>query len=207
MVRRAIELLDEHHVVAWTRRPGEAKRFALELAGSLGNLADTQVCNLAGWLVHDLPSFCRQLEVGLARAAGVGRWSPIQPRLQGRHGVIDHLRRRGGHGEDAHHVAHKRRYYLWREADSLLRRDAALFGELVDALAGVAAEAEYVSEDLLFLHRTVFIGGPALDVYAEAPAGQFCGWLSDRSANGTLHEPLWRTITGLKRPPVARLAL
>lgn len=207
VVQRAAEMLNEHHLVAWSRNAQVCERFALELAAFLHNFADTQVCTIPGWHVRDLDSFCTHLEAGLAKAAGVEHWPAIARKLHGRHGVIDHLRRRGGHGEDAHHTAHKRRYYIWRDADALLRKDSALFGELVDALTGVAAEAEYVSEDLLFLHRAAFVGGPALDLYAQNPQGQFCRWLADRSDDGEAHEPLWRTITGVSKPPVAVLPL
>ena len=35
----------------------------------------------------------------------------------------------------------------------------------MDTIAGVAAEAEYVSDDLLLIHRSVYIGSSVLDVY------------------------------------------
>lgn len=206
-IERAALLLDESHVVAWSRNATVAERFGIDLATFLHNFADTQVCSLGGWLVRDLDSFCQQLEIALARGTGAEQTPTIRRQVHGRHGIVDHLRRRGVHGEDAHHVACKRRYYIWRDADALLRKDPVLFGELVDALAGVAAEAEYVSEDLLLIHRTVFVGGPALDIYAENTSGQFARWLSDTASDGSRHEPLWRTITGLSRPPIARLPL
>ena len=93
----------------------------------------------------------------------------------------------------------KRRYYIWLDADHLLRADHALLGMAADALMGVAAEAEYSSDDRLVIHRAVFIGGPALDVYAEDERGQFCTW----AAHARRASP-WPIATGLSRPPVRR---
>ena len=73
------------------------------------------------------------------------------------------------------------------------------FGQIVDAMAGVAAEAEYVSDDLLLLHRAVFVGGSVLDVYAEDAKSQFQKWLVDEHG-----EPFWKVVTGLETPPFLR---
>ncbi len=90
----------------------------------------------------------RQLERSLPRA------QPIERTVDGRGGVIDRLRKRPKElpirGE-ADIVKH--RFYVWRDAEVLLRADPALFGQLVDALTGVAAEAEYASDDRLLIHR------------------------------------------------------
>ncbi len=207
LVVQAAELLDEHHLVAWTRKAASAERFGIDLGAFLKNFGDTQVCSIAGWLVRDLDSFCKQLEIGLARSAGVEAWPTISRRIFGRGGVVTHLRQRGIHGEDVHHVASKRRYYLWRDADALLRTDERLFSELVDALTGVAAESEYSSEDLLFIQRTAFIGGPALNTYADMPQGQFRTWLEDSSEDRRSHAPLWSISTQGAAPRFARLSV
>jgi len=81
----------------------------------------------------------------------------------------------------------------------LLRKDHVLFGQIVDAMAGVAAEAEFVSDDMLLLHRSVFVGSTMLDVYADDAKGQFRRWLPD--VHG---EPFWQVVTGIKRPPFMR---
>lgn len=207
LVAQAATLLDEHHLVAWTRSAQNAERFGIDLGAFLKNFADTQVCSIAGWLVRDLDTFCKQLEIGLARSAGVEAWPVISRQVFGRNGVIAHLRHRGLHGEDVHHVASKRRYYLWRDADALLRSDESLFNELVDALTGVAAASEYCDEDLLFIQRAVFIGGPALNAYADKPSSQFNVWLETTSHDRRTHDPLWGEATHLAAPPFARLSV
>lgn len=181
--------LEEHHLAAWTRNMATAERYALHLGRFLRGISDTEAWMLAGAVIRDLGGFCNQLERALPRGM------KVRHTVDGRGGVVERLRERY---DEPDGVAAKRRYYLWREADVLLRHDAALFGELVDALTGVAAEAEYAGEDMLLIHRAVFIGGPALDLYHEDPRGQFRRWLADSPG-----QPLWRVISGLRRPPVA----
>jgi len=77
-----------------------------------------------------------------------------------------------------------------------------LFGRIVDAMSGVAAEAEYVSDDLLLLHRSIYVGGSILDVYAEDPKGQFRSWFRDEH-----DDPFWRVVTGLVEPAFTRYAI
>lgn len=184
-----LQLLEEHHLSAWAPSESRRRRFGVDLAWHLSRMDDTQVCLIDGSRVTDLATFCTALE----RTLHVGR---VQRAIDTPDGVIGALRRRA--------VArpgkpYKRRFLLWLDADVLLRREPALFGRLVDAVAGVAAEAEYVSEDLLLLSRGVFIGGPALDVYAEDPRGQFRTWWSDRG-----EAPLWRVVTGIAAPRLLR---
>jgi hypothetical protein len=81
--------------------------------------------------------------------------------------------------------------------DVLLESDRSLFGAVADAIAGVAAESEYASDDLLLLTRAVYVGGPVLAGYAADGSGQLRSWLSDGAA-----EPFWRVVTGIDRPPV-----
>jgi hypothetical protein len=76
-------------------------------------------------------------------------------------------------------------------------KDEPLFGSLVDALAGVAAEAEYVSDDLLMIHRAVFVGGPILATYATKSSGQFQSWAVDTLGA----EPFWQVVTQIEKPP------
>lgn len=185
------QMLDEHHLAASSPNPHSRVRFAARVAGFLGGLRDTEVVHLPGRRITDLDSFCSSLE----------RWlpGPIDRRIDGRNGVAATLRGRV-------HVRGVRparfRFYVWEDADALLATDPELFGRLVDALAGVAAEAEYVSDDLLLIHRGVFIGGPVLDAYARHEAGQFRAWFDDH-----MGEPFWRVVTGVERPPVERLTI
>jgi hypothetical protein len=197
----AAQWLEEHHVVAWARNLAARERFGLEMAWYLRRMAQTQTVVLNGTVIRDLDSFCSQLEGQLPGHGRLGR------SVDGVNGVVARLRQRTGEGRGEGTDAGaagivKRRFYIWRDADVLLRNDARLFGRLVDALTGVAAEAEYASEDRLLIHRAVFVGGPALDVYAEDGAGQFQRWLAERG-----ERPLWSVISGLASPPVMRLAV
>lgn len=184
-----LQLLEEHHLCAWSTLPARRRKFGVDLAWHLAALAETQVCVLDGARITDLPSFCNQLE----RSIGFDR---IERRIDTPMGVVGALRRRHTpRGEKPI----KRRYYLWLDADVLLRRDHQLFGRLVDAIAGVAAEHEFANEDLLLLQRAVFVGGPSLDMYAEDPRGQFRSWWSDAG-----EDPLWRVVTGVAAPRLLR---
>lgn len=174
---------------AWSRLHARRRKFGVDLAWHLSSLDDTQVCVIEGTRVYDLASFCTQLE----RAMGFER---IERRIDTPTGIVGTLRRRPTRKGER---PIKRRFYIWLDADALLRRDHLLFGRLVDAIAGVAAEHEYANEDLLLLQRAVFVGGPSLDVYAEDPRGQFRAWWSDDG-----EDPLWRVVTGVESPRLLR---
>lgn len=188
----AAQLLEEHHLVAWSPRRESRDLFGRELASHLSKLDDTQVCVLNGSTITDVASFAE----ALAAELDVGR---IAPTLGGPSGVIECLRRRPIHDG---RPATKRRFYIWLDADAMLRRDHRLFGRVVDAIAGIAAEAEYASEDLLLLHRAVFIGSSVLDVYAEDPRGQFRSWWTEEGEDAA--RPFWDVVTGVERPVFLR---
>jgi hypothetical protein len=188
----AAQLLEEHHLVAWSPRREQRDAFGRELAAHLSRFEDTQVCVLNGLHITDMTSLAETLAAEL----DVGR---IAPTLSGPSGVVECLRHRPVHQESP---AIKRRFYIWLEADTLLRRDHQLFGRIVDAIAGIAAEAEYASEDLLLLHRAVFVGSSVLDVYAEDPRGQFRRWWSEDADAGD--RPFWDVVTGVERPVFLR---
>ncbi len=186
---QALQLLEEHHLCAWSASRDRRRKFGVDLAWHLAGLNDTQVCVFEGSKITDLSSFCSALE----RSLGFER---IDRAIDTPPGVVGSLRRRlTPKGSEPI----KQRFYLWLDADVLLRRDAQLFGRLVDAITGVAAESEYVSEDLLLLQRAIFVGGAALDVYAEDPRGQFSAWWSDDG-----EDPLWRVVTGVAAPKLHR---
>lgn len=183
----AAQLLEEHHVAAWSHHAPVRRRFGEGLAASLSRVPDAQVCALPGEAIHDIFSFCNFLE----RSLGVGR---IRRSIDARGGVVDALRRLAEGRQGTKH-----RYIVWQDAHVMLRADHKLFGRLADAMMGVSAELEYTSEDMLLIQRTVFVGGAALDMYAEDPCAQFRRWYAER-----YEEPLWATITGVKAPPVLR---
>lgn len=159
--------------------------FAVSLGRFLQTQRDTEVCNFYGRYITDLDEFCHQLE----RAMPGPR---LERRIDGARGVTGLLRSRE---TNPGRPACKFRFYIWHDADVLLRADPALFSRLVDTLAGVAAEAEYVSDDLLLIHRSVFVGGPLLEKYLADKQGQFQSWARDE-----FDEPFWQVVTGIEKP-------
>ncbi|MEN0020680.1 MAG: hypothetical protein AAF747_07350 [Planctomycetota bacterium] len=186
------QMLDENHLVAWSDRARHRVHFAAALTQFLGGLRDSEVCPFYGRHITDLESFCYQLERALP---GVN----LDRRIEGASGVTSLLRSRHTF---RHRPASKFRYFIWHDADVLVREDHRLFGRLVDALVGVSAEQEYTSDELLILHRTIFVGGPLLDVYAEDNAGQFRAWYDDGQG-----EPFWSVVTGLETPPIETFSI
>ncbi|MBC7773123.1 MAG: hypothetical protein H7210_11545 [Pyrinomonadaceae bacterium] len=154
------QLLEEHHLVAWSASASDRNRFGESLASHLAAMSDTEVCEFSGSQITDIFSFCNQFE----RAIGNDR---VRRSIDVSGGVIDALR---ASLDNDRHI--KRRYFIWKDAHVLLKTDPRLFGRLVDTFTGVAAETEYASEDLLVIQRAVFIGGPSLDMYAEDAKGQ-----------------------------------
>lgn len=184
-----VQLLDEHHLIAISEIPRHRTHFAVSLGQFLQGLRDAEVCALYGRFITDLDSFCYQLERAIPGPL-------LDRRIDGTRGVTALLRSREVFRGRA---PSKFRFYIWHDADVLLRQDEQLFGRLVDALAGVAAEAEYVSDDLLMIHRGVFVGGPSLSDYAGRSEGQFQAWHCDE-----LGDPFWQLVTGIEKPPVMR---
>lgn len=182
-----VRLTDESHLVAWDADGESRDRFVQGLAFYLSLQRDTQAVVLEGRRITSLESFCEELERALPGKR------PVARTILGRGGVADHLKRR--HQPISSRAA-KFRYYLWRDADALLRADPVLFGQLVEALAGVAAEAEYADDDLLLIQRAILVGTPALDIYGEDSRGQFRTWLSHAGQPGR-----WQRRSGLDRPP------
>jgi len=187
-----VQLLDEHHLVAWSKHARLRLHFASSLGQFLERQGDTEVCVLYGRFIDSLEAFCYQLERAIPGPV-------LERRIDGLRGVTALLRSRQClPGQRASRF----RYYVWHDADVLLRRDHRLFGQIVDTLAGVAAESEYANDDLLLLHRAVFVGGPVLDVYASDSRGQFRSWCADDCG-----EPFWEVVTGVQAPPFVRYAI
>jgi len=187
------QLLDEHHLVASSHVARRRLHFASSLSHFLGGLRDAEVCTFYGQFITDMESFCRQLEQAVPGPL-------LERRLDGPGGIASLLRRRQYFSS---RPPSKFRFYVWHDADHLLRNDRALFGRIVDTMAGVAAESEYCDDDLLLIHRAVFVGGPLLDLYAEDPSGQFQSWACDPGHD----EPFWEVVTGIERPPMLRYAI
>jgi hypothetical protein len=184
-----VQLLDESHLAAISPNPHRRMHFAGSLGQFLQGLRDAEVCSLYGRFITDLDSYCYQLERAVAGP-------PIERRIDGPRGVTSLLRSREVFRG---RPASKFRFYVWHDADVLLRENEPLFGRLADAMMGVAAEAEYVSDDLLLIHRTVFVGGSTLQDYARRDEGQFRSWASDDDCS----EPFWQVVTGIECPSVS----
>lgn len=179
------QLMDEHHLVACSSQPRSRAQFGAALGQFLSKMRDAEVVLLHGRGITDLESFCQQLERALPGPS-------LERRIHGPGGVVNLMRHRHTCGLRA---PSKFRFYLWHDADTLLRSDPMLFGHLVESIAGVAAEAEYVCDDALLIHRGLFIGGPDLDRYADLPNGQVRAWVDDGQ-----DEPFWQVVTGIEQP-------
>lgn len=199
-VQDALLLAEEHHIAAWSRNLETRERFGIELVSTLRTILDSQVVVLNGATIHDLDGFCRQFEAQLP-INGLSLTTPMVRSISASGGVLDRVRERPQDEGAPNHL--KRRYYVWRDADVLLRTDARLFGALVDCVAGAAAEAEYASEDLLLIHRLIMIGGPLLHSYAENTHGQFRAWLREDDGSEPCSPPFWAVVSGLSKPPVS----
>jgi hypothetical protein len=166
---QAISELDEHHVVVWHRSLTARELAASAIQHELEANHEAQVVSLAGARVHDLRSLRGEVDRAL-------------PDLNGRHllatfaghgGLLARLREPPP-SVAGHHT--KFRYYLIRDADVMLRASAPTFSVALDSLAGIAAESEYASDDLLLIHRIILVGGPDLLACHRDPAGPLRAW-------------------------------
>lgn len=180
--------LEEHHVCATSDGVTRRQRFTHDLCSLLSSMDATHVGVIDGARGRTLEGWCRELAV----AVGVPE---VAPGIELSGGVVDALRRRPI-GPDGRAI--RRRFLLWTDAHAMLREHPRDFARLIDAMMGVAAESEFVSEDVLIIQRAVFIGRPALAAYLEDPTGQMRQWYSEGS-----EDPLWRVITGVKAPRVS----
>lgn len=188
----ALALTDEAHLAAWSPAPRRQIEFATSLGQYLQTQRYTEVFRFHGRHIRDLDSFCEQLERGIPGPS-------LARRVHGPRGVVTLLRSR----DPAHcGPASRYRYLLWDDAHVLLEHDRQLFGELVDAIVGVSAEAEYVSDDLLLIQRAIFVGNASLKTYADDPKGQFKIWLPDG-----FDEPFWQVVTGIESPSLTTLSI
>lgn len=184
-----LQYLESNHLVAWSEHARRRLRFAVMLSQFLQGQREAEVCTLYGRNITDLDSFCHQLERALPGP-------PLERRIDGPRGITSLLRSRESFRG---RPASKFRFYIWHDADVLLAADHRLFGSILDAIAGVGAEAEFVSDDLLLVHRSVLVGGAGLDAYAEDPLGQCQAWAMDDQG-----EPFWRLVTGVDAPTFMR---
>lgn len=185
----ALSWTEQAHMVAWSASGAQRLAFATEMGQFIQAQGQMEVLPLYGRAIDSIESLCQQLERSIP-----GGGSPLARRINGPRGIASLLRSR-----DAMHpgLPSRHRYILWHDADALLRRDPRQFGTVLDAMMGVAAEAEYVTDDMLLLTRVILVGGKPLAEYAADGAGQLRQWLP-----GVGGEPFWSLVTGLERPPV-----
>jgi len=172
-------------MVLWSRDLHRRERAADLVVNSLRAVQDAQVVSLPGAVIHDLKSLRTHLDHALPSAEN----RPLRATIDGPAGLLARLREPADPLPDHHHV--KWRYYVWRDADVLLRSSPAVFSMMVDAVAGVAAEAEFTSVDLLLIQRLVLVGGPSLHVAACDPEGPMRAWRAGSS---------WARLTKVAAP-------
>lgn len=181
-------LLAEEHLAAWTPIARQATGFSASLRHYLALQPDTEVWSISGRTMTTLDDIAAALESTVP-------CGPISPTIDGPRGITEALRHRAGSGYGS---LARFRYVLWTDVDEMLERDPDTFGALADALIGVAAESEYASDELLMIHRNVFVGGEALGEYASDPRGQLRRWRRDTPGQ----RPFWECVTQLPAPPV-----
>lgn len=185
-------LLNEAHLAAWASGASSATRFTAGLQQFLALQPDTEVWLLPGGAIGDVSTLAAHL-------AAFVPVDEIAPRIDGPAGITDALRSRW----PSHFGTVSRfRYVIVHDADRFIDRDETLFGDFADALMGVAAEAEYVSDELLLIQRAVFVGGSRLHHAAQEPRGPLRAWRRDRSGAGGGASPFWAAVTSLEEPPV-----
>tara|TARA_E500000318_G_scaffold96155_1_gene96325 strand:- start:30811 stop:31455 length:645 start_codon:yes stop_codon:yes gene_type:complete len=177
--------LESHHVVAWGSDSALRTRFGVRIKQYLDAQAGTEVLVLHGRGILDLEGFCAQLE----RLIPTER---LARTVNGAHGVASILRQDGG-GIIGSPI--RQRYFLWHDADVLLRSNPELFAQLVEVIAGVSAELEFGNDGGMLIQRGIYFGGLALAEYAREPDGQFQSWEADGPG-----VPFWSLVSGVDRP-------
>lgn len=181
----ALALLDEQHVAAFSGSERRRNAFTASLQQFIGSQRDTDCCVLYGQFIHDLDTFCHQLERILPGPR-------LARRIDGPDGITDLLRSRQTF---LGRPATRSRYFVWTDADAMIARDPVTFSHVLEAFAGVAAEQEYVSDDMLLIQRLLLVGGPRLKLISDDPRGPMHQWLSGGD------RPFWKLVTGLEHPP------
>lgn len=182
--------LDTHHIVGWSPNTAQRTRFGARMKQFLDAQTGTEVLVLHGRGIHDLEGFCSQLE----------RLIPtdhLARTVDGASGVASILRIAGG----TLGTPIRQRYFLWHDADLLMRQDPHLFDQLVEVIAGVSAELEFGREGGL-LQRCLYLGGRGLADQARDPKSRFHRWEEDGPG-----VPFWSLVSGEDRPSTALCAI
>lgn len=180
--------LENRHIVAWSDDHALRMRFAVGLQRYLATQPLTSVCVLHGRSITTIDDLCDQLE----RLIPVSR---LARTIDGPHGIASLLRSRSsmvGHGME------RSRIFVWHDADLLVRRDRALFNDVVEVIAGVSAELEYSDEGSVLVQRGVYVGGSQLEAEARRGDTRLNSWSQDGSGI-----PFWGLVSGLTSPRTA----
>jgi hypothetical protein len=177
--------LESHHLVAWSPDSGKRARFGVRLKQYLDAQSATEVLVLHGRGILDLEGFCAQLE-RLIHTEKLART------IDGAHGVASALRQDAG-GIIGSPI--RQRFFLWHDADVLLRRDPVLFSQLVEVIAGVSAELEFGSEGGMLTQRCLYFGGRSLAEHARDKTSRFQSWETDGPG-----VPFWSLVSGVDAP-------
>ncbi len=177
--------LESHHIAACSGSVNARTRFGASLQQFLVAQPSTQVCVLHGRHILNIEDFCAQLERlilvdNLARS------------VDGTQGLASVFRSKA---ESHTRVPIRHRFFLWHDADVLLRQNPELFGEIAELIAGVSAELEYASHGSLLIQRCVYMGGDRLAAYARDPQSMLNQWGQDGPG-----VPFWSLVTGEDRP-------
>jgi len=178
--------LDTHHIVGWSPNSATRTRFGARMKQFLDAQPGSEVLVLHGRGIHGLEDFCSQLE----------RLIPTEQlarSVDGASGIASILRHVGG----ALGAPLRQRFFLWHDADVLMRQDPRLFDQLVEVIAGVSAELEFGRESGL-LQRCMYLGGRSLAEYARDPKSRFHRWEEDGPG-----VPFWSLVSGEDQPSTA----
>jgi len=177
--------LESHHIAAYSGDSAQRTRFGASLMQFLVAQAGTEVCVLHGRNILDLEGLCSQLE----RLIPVDK---LARTVDGPKGLASFFRSR-----TAMHTRTptRQRFFLWHDADVLLRNDPDLFGQVAEVIAGVSAELEYASDGALLIQRCIYLGGHRLAESARDADSMLNSWADEGPG-----VPFWSLVTGQGSP-------
>ncbi len=177
--------LESHHIAAWAGDSASRTRFGASLQRFLVAQSGTEVCVLHGRNILDLEGLCSQLE----------RLFPVDQlarSVDGANGLASILRNRGvGHQR----VPMRQRFFLWHDADVLIRHNPELFNQVAEVIAGVSAEMEFAGDGGLMIQRCIYMGGQRLADMARNPESNLNRWSDDGPGI-----PFWALVSGEEYP-------
>jgi len=185
--------LEDRHLVAWGDDVAVRTRFAASFQQYLSSLPDTQICVIHGRSISSIEDICCQLECLIPV-------DKLSRSVDGPWGVSSILRSRcvvpGRRSE-------RMRVFVWHDADLLVRRDRALFQDIVEVMAGVSAEMEYADDGAVLVQRCVYVGSSALEREARRVDSRLNSW--SPVTDGEI--PFWGLVSGQASPRTTLCAI